>query len=148
MAEPNVLKSVVDNIVPLSVGVMASFAAAYGTFVTMRFNQRKQNTDHWSALQQAQTAFFGEVREELHATKQENAVLRKQNSDLETKISELLRNNETLLAEKLDWMQRAMSLQMIINAQNPQAVIPALDLHSATRFVETIKQQSEGRNEN
>lgn len=55
--------------------------------------------------------FQDRIEEEVKQTKIENEGLRTKIRDLEQKVTELLRINETVITEKLDWMQRAFILQ-------------------------------------
>ena len=86
------------------IGAAASLVVAW---VTYRTNLRRNTTDYWSALQEAQTAFHTQIQAEIHSVQAERDALRARVDGLETRIAELLRINESLIADKLYWMQRA-----------------------------------------
>jgi cell division septum initiation protein DivIVA len=101
---PTIPESIIASVVSLVLGVT-------GTWVVYK----KQAKDHQLSLEtrinDSMVKFQDRIEEEVKQTKLENEQLRSKVRDLEQKVSELLRINETVITEKLDWMQRAFILQ-------------------------------------
>lgn len=85
-----------------------------GTFLTYRIRLKRADLDYWEKLQDAQRKFQGDIHSELDAVKQEREQLRQRIDELETKVRDLVRQNENLIMEKIEWMHKATSLQLLL----------------------------------
>ena len=101
-----------DHTVLAAIG--GAVVAAIGTYLTYRIRMRKTDLDYWQALQVAQKSFQDEIHEELNQTKVERNELRAEIDNLKKQVNSLISQNEKLMMEKLEWMQKATALQMLL----------------------------------
>lgn len=101
-----------DHTVLAAIG--GAVVAMLGTVLTYRIRMRKTDLDYWQALQAAQKTFQDEIHEELNRTKTERNELREEIDQLKKQVNSLISQNEKLMMEKLEWMQKATALQMLL----------------------------------
>lgn len=101
---PLVSETIFASISSLALGIL-------GTWVLYKKQVKDQQLSLEVRVNDSMLKFQDRIEEEVKQTKIENEGLRTKIRDLEQKVTELLRINETVITEKLDWMQRAFILQ-------------------------------------
>lgn len=98
----------------LIAALAGSLVTLVGAVLTFWVRSKRTDGDYWTQLQNAQAKFRAEIHEELEQTKKERNEMRAKIDELEKRVRELVSQNERLMLEKIEWMQKATSLQMLL----------------------------------
>lgn len=112
----------------VSVALGGVLTGVLGAIFTYRIQSKKVQTDYWAKLQTAQTAFQQEIRADLERVKAERDTLKQEVTDIKAErktltveietlrqeIKTLLAQNERLVLEKIEWMQKTAGMQMLL----------------------------------
>jgi predicted transcriptional regulator len=90
--------------------ILSAIAAVF----TYKVQMKKASIDYWTALQHAQLEFQASIRTELQNTKTERDDLQRQIFALKVQVDKLMSQNEALVLEKLEWMQKTVVMHGLI----------------------------------
>jgi hypothetical protein len=127
---PLISETVMTSVSSLALGIL-------GTWVVYKKQVKDQQLSLEDRVNISMEKFQDRIEEEVKQTKLENEGLRTKIRDLEQKVTELLRINETVITEKLDWMQRAFILQAKLTLYEASSKVSKTDVDA---FVEEVSQ--------
>ena len=134
---PLISETALASISSLILGVL-------GTWVVYKKQVKDQQTSLETRVNDSMVKFQDRIEEEVKQTKLENESLRTKIRDLEQKVSELLRINELVITEKLDWMQRAFILQAKLTLYEASNKVSKTDVDA---FENELTELEDGINE-
>ena len=134
---PLISETAIASISSLILGVL-------GTWVLYKKQVKEQHTSLEIRVNESMVKFQDRIEEEVKQTKLENESLRTKIRDLEQKVSELLRINELVITEKLDWMQRAFILQAKLTLYEASNKVSKTDVDA---FVKEVTDLEDGIHE-
>jgi chromosome segregation ATPase len=113
-----------SNIVVAAVTAVSTVIVAYMAHrqqISKLITEEKQNTQnvlhgYMTSLADANESFRNEIREELLRSRQREVELEQKVRELEERVTLLSRQNERLVSEKIEWMQKAMSLMVTVKS--------------------------------
>lgn len=118
--------------------IVGGVVTLVGTILTYHIRLKKSEMDNWEKLQQAQRNFQTDIHAELDDVKRERRELQDRVNDLEKRVRDLVQQNEKLILEKIEWMQKATSLQMLL-----QKAMQAFPINTNAPLTEWLQSEAE-----
>ena len=132
-------------------GIVVGLAGSAVTLFTA-FMLHKRETVSSQALMEERLRdtmfkFQEKIEHEIKQTKEENEQLRHKVRELEQRVTDLLRINETTIAEKIAWMQKVFILQTRLAQYEQGHMMDRNDVNNFTTEVENLENEVKQENE-
>lgn len=109
----------------VAIGAVTAAGSVFAAYWTYSVSKKREDTNHWQALNSSQQAHFDKlsaaqlnfqksIEVDLTSAKEENQTLRAKIIELEKRVSTLVDLNEKLMFDRIEWMQKALGLQAVL----------------------------------